>query len=254
MRPPSSQAVSARDSKRLLTLVPTPVGNLEDITLRALRTLREADAIAAEDTRHAGILLHHHGIRRPLFSLHEHNEAARAAELTARLAAGENIAMLTDAGTPGISDPGFRVVHACIEHGLPFTVLPGPSSILPALVGSGLPLHEFYFGGFLPVKSGRRRTVLESALARGETSIFFESPHRIGRSLAVLAELAPERPVCVARELSKKFEDYWRGSAAELAARAEQRPPRGEICLLVGGTEAGAFPAPHISPAAPPAP
>lgn len=223
----------------MLTLVPTPVGNLEDITLRALRILREADLIAAEDTRHAGILLHHHGIHRPLLSLHEHNEAARSSEIADRLARGENIALLTDAGTPGISDPGFRVVRACIERGLEFTVLPGPTSILPALVGSGLALHEFHFGGFLPVKSGRRRNVLTEALARRETSIFFESPHRIARSLEVLAELAPDRPVCVARELSKKFEEYWRGPAAALSARAAQAPPRGEICLLVAGAGAG---------------
>jgi 16S rRNA (cytidine1402-2'-O)-methyltransferase len=221
----------------LLTLVPSPVGNLEDITLRALRLLREADLIAAEDTRHASILLKHHGISRPMLSLHEHNEAQRSGEIAQRLAAGENIALLTDAGMPGISDPGYRMVRACLERGLEFTVLPGPSSILPALVGSGLPLHEFYFGGFLPVKSGRRKAALEAALARGETSIFFESPHRIARSLAVLAELAPERPVCVARELSKKFEEYWRGSAAELSARAEKQPPRGEICLLVAGQQ-----------------
>jgi 16S rRNA (cytidine1402-2'-O)-methyltransferase len=221
----------------LLTLVPSPVGNLEDITLRALRLLREADLIAAEDTRHASILLKHHGISRPLLSLHEHNEAQRSGEIAQRLAAGENIALLTDAGMPGISDPGYRMVRACLERGLEFTVLPGPSSVLPALVGSGLPLHEFYFGGFLPVKSGRRKAALEAALARGETSIFFESPHRIARSLAVLAELDPERPVCVARELSKKFEEYWRGSAAELSARAEKQPPRGEICLLIAGQQ-----------------
>lgn len=219
----------------MLTLVPTPVGNLEDITLRALRVLREADVIAAEDTRHAAVLLKHHGISRPLLSLHEHNEAQRAEEIAGRLAAGENIAVLSDAGTPGISDPGFRVVRACLGRGLELTVLPGPTSILPALVGSGLPLHEFYFGGFLPVKSGRRQSVLAEAVARRETSIFFESPHRIAKSLAVLAELAPERPVCVARELSKKFEEYWRGPASELAARADKQPPRGEICLLVGG-------------------
>jgi 16S rRNA (cytidine1402-2'-O)-methyltransferase len=219
----------------LLTLVPTPVGNLEDITLRALRILREADLIAAEDTRHASILLKHHGISRPLLSLHEHNEAQRADEIAQRLAGCEHIALLTDAGTPGISDPGFRVVRECIARGLELTVLPGPTSILPALVGSGLPLHEFYFGGFLPVKSGRRQTVLAAALERRETSIFFESPHRIAKSLAVLAALAPDRQVCVARELSKKFEEYWRGPAAELSARAEKNPPRGEICLLVGG-------------------
>jgi 16S rRNA (cytidine1402-2'-O)-methyltransferase len=204
----------------LLTLVPSPVGNLEDITLRALRLLREADLIAAEDTRHASILLKHHGISRPLISLHEHNEAQRSEEIAQRLAAGENIALLTDAGTPGISDPGYRVVRECIERGLELTVLPGPTSILPALVGSGLPLHEFYFGGFLPVKSGRRHNTLAAALERRETSIFFESPHR---------------PVCVARELSKKFEEYWRGPAAELSARAEKQPPRGEICLLIAG-------------------
>ena len=221
----------------MLTLVPSPVGNLEDITLRALRLLREADLIAAEDTRHASILLKHHGISRPLISLHEHNEAQRSEQIAQRLAAGENIALLTDAGTPGISDPGYRVIQACLARGLEFTVLPGPTSILPALVGSGLPLHEFYFGGFLPVKSGRRRNTLAAALERRETSIFFESPHRIAKSLAVLAELAPERPVCVARELSKKFEEYWRGSAAELSARAEKQPPRGEICLLVAGQQ-----------------
>ena len=221
----------------MLTLVPSPVGNLEDITLRALRVLREADLIAAEDTRHASILLKHHDISRPLISLHEHNEAARAEEVARRVAAGEHIALLTDAGTPGISDPGFRVVRACLERGLELTVLPGPSSILPALVGSGLPLHEFYFGGFLPVKSGRRRNILAAALERRETSIFFESPHRIAKSLAVLAELAPDRPVCVARELSKKFEEYWRGPAAELSTRAEKQPPRGEICLLFAGRD-----------------
>ena len=221
----------------MLTFVPSPVGNLEDITLRALRLLREEDLIAAEDTRHASILLKHHGISRPLLSLHEHNEAQRSGEIAQRLAAGENIALLTDAGMPGISDPGYRMVRACLERGLEFTVLPGPSSILPALVGSGLPLHEFYFGCFLPVKPGRRKAALEAALARGETSIFFESPHRIARSLAVLAELAPERAVCVARELSKKFEEYWRGSAAELSARAEKQPPSGEICLLIAGQQ-----------------
>ncbi|MFM8718484.1 MAG: 16S rRNA (cytidine(1402)-2'-O)-methyltransferase [Chthoniobacterales bacterium] len=222
----------------MLTLVPTPIGNLEDITLRALRVLQEADLIAAEDTRHASVLLKHHAINKPLISLHEHNEAQRSEEVVKRLAAGENVALFTDAGTPGISDPGFRVVRACIERGLEFTVLPGPTSILPALVGSGLPLHEFYFGGFLPVKSGRRKNILEAAVNRGETSIFFESPHRIAKSLAVLAELAPDRQVCVARELSKKFEEYWRGTATELSARAEKQPPRGEICLLVAGSEA----------------
>jgi 16S rRNA (cytidine1402-2'-O)-methyltransferase len=219
----------------VLSVVPTPIGNRQDITLRAIETLRAADLVAAEDTRHSGLLLQHLGIKKPFVSLHGHNESSRCSELADRIAEGLHIALITDAGMPGISDPGYRVVQACLARGLEFTVLPGPTSILPALVGSGLPLHEFYFGGFLPVKSGRRRNTLAAALERRETSIFFESPHRIAKSLAVLAELAPERPVCVARELSKKFEEYWRGSAADLSARAETQPPRGEICLLIAG-------------------
>ncbi len=219
----------------VLFLVPTPIGNLEDITLRALRVLRESEIIAAEDTRHASVLLRAHAIARPLLSLHEHNEEARVREITARLARGETVSMLTDAGMPGISDPGFRLVRACIEAGLEFTVLPGPSAVLPALVGSGLPVHEFHFGGFLPVKSGRRAAVLAAALERAATSVFFESPHRIVRSLQVLAEADPGRPVCVAREISKKFEEFLRGTAAELALRAAAHPPRGEICLVVAG-------------------
>lgn len=217
----------------MLTVVPTPIGNLQDITLRALEALRSADVIAAEDTRHSGILLHHHGISRPMVSLHEHNEATRNAQLVEEIAQGRNVALITDAGMPGISDPGFRLIRACRERELPVTVLPGPSAVLTALVGSGFPTDAFYFGGFLPVKSGRRRSELERAAAREETSIYFESPHRIVRSLEVLAEIKPDGLVCVARELSKKFEEFRRGRPADLLAHFQSHPPKGEITLVI---------------------
>lgn len=206
---------------------------MQDITLRALEALRNADAIAAEDTRHSGMLLHHHGISKPMISFHEHNEASRTAELVEELAAGKAIALITDAGMPGISDPGFRLVRACRERGLPVTVLPGPSATVTALAGSGLPSHAFYFGGFLPVKSGQRQKELERAIQREETSIYFESPYRLLKSLLVLKEIAPGAQVCVARELTKKFEEYRKGPPAELAEHYEKRPPKGEITLLI---------------------
>ena len=217
----------------MLTVIPTPIGNLQDITLRALEALREADVIAAEDTRHSGILLHHHGISKPMVSFHEHNEAGKTASLVEEIAQGRKVALITDAGMPGISDPGFRLVRACRERDLPVTVLPGPSAVVTALAGSGLPSDSFYFGGFLPVKSGQRRNELEAAIAREETSIYFESPYRLAKSLGVLAEVAPDASVCVARELTKKFEEYRRGKPAELAAHYEERPPKGEITLLI---------------------
>lgn len=222
----------------MLTVVPTPIGNLADITLRALEALRAADVIAAEDTRHSGLLLKHHGISRPMVSFHEHNEAARTAELLERLHEGAAVALISDAGMPGISDPGARLVRACIEAGLAFTVLPGPCAAVTAVVGSGLDAASFYYGGFLPVKSGQRATMLAAAIARDETSVFYESPHRLAKSLNAIAELAPERLVCVAREISKKFEEYRRGLPAELAAHFASHPPKGEICLLVEGARA----------------
>ncbi len=165
-------------------LVPTPIGNMGDITLRALEILRSADRIACEDTRHSGQLLAHHGISgKPLVSLHEHNEARRAPDLIAAARAGETIAVISDAGMPGISDPGYRLVQACIESGTPLEVLPGPSAVITALIGSGFPCHAFRFGGFLSVKSGKRRSALTAALESGETGIFFESPHRIVSTL-----------------------------------------------------------------------
>ncbi|MFZ4683421.1 MAG: 16S rRNA (cytidine(1402)-2'-O)-methyltransferase [Terrimicrobiaceae bacterium] len=217
----------------MLTIVPTPIGNLQDITLRAIEALRDADLVAAEDTRHSGILLHHLGIKKPMVSLHEHNEAFRSSTLVEEIAQGKSVALITDAGMPGISDPGFRLIRACRERDLPVTVLPGPSAVLTALVGSGLPAATFYFGGFLPVKSGQRQAEIERALARQETSVYFESPHRLVKTLAVLQELAPAAVICVARELTKKFEEYRRGPAGELLAHYQERPPKGEITLVI---------------------
>jgi 16S rRNA (cytidine1402-2'-O)-methyltransferase len=217
-----------------VVIVPTPIGNLGDITLRALEILRSADRIACEDTRHSGQLLAHHGISgKPLVSLHDHNEARRAPDLVAAARAGETIAVISDAGMPGISDPGYRLIQLCIENAIPLDVLPGPSAVITALIGSGFPCHAFRFGGFLSVKSGKRRSALHAALDSNETGIFFESPHRIVSTLEILAEINPLARTCVARELTKKFETYHRGTAAELLAHFKAHPPKGEIVLLV---------------------
>ena len=217
----------------MLYVVATPIGNLGDITLRALEILKDVDLVAAEDTRHSGILLKHYQIHKPLVSYHEHNEAMRTAQLVERLAAGEKIALITDAGTPGLSDPGARLIRECIKRELPFTIIPGPSSIATALVGSGFPAEKFFVGGFLPVKSGRRERELRAAAAREETSIYFESPYRLTKTLKACIDAVPDRQLCVARELTKKFEEFRRGTAAELLAHYEARPPKGEIVLLI---------------------
>ena len=221
----------------MLYVVGTPIGNLDDITLRALATLKNVDLIAAEDTRHSGNLLRHFEIRKPLVSYHEHNEAMRTAELVERLAAGETVALITDAGMPGLSDPGARLIRKCIERDLPFTIVPGVSAITAALVGSGFGMEHFCYRGFLPVKSGQRARELMAAAEREETSVFFESPYRINKTLTACAELMPERQLCVARELTKKFEEFRRGTGAELLAHYEAHPAKGEITLLVEGTE-----------------
>lgn len=221
----------------MLYLVATPIGNLADITHRALETLREADIIAAEDTRHSGNLLRHFQIHKPLVSYHEHNEARRTAELIEQLAAGRKVAVITDAGLPGISDPGARLLAACIARALPYTVIPGASAVLTALVGSGLAMERFTFAGFLPVKSGQRAREIQAAAEREETTIFFESPYRLVKTLAVCAELMPERKLCVARELTKQFEEYRKGVAAELLAHYTAHPPKGEIVLVIAGRE-----------------
>jgi len=217
----------------MLYIVATPIGNLGDITLRSLEVLKSVDLVAAEDTRHSGMLLKHFGIKKPFISYHEHNEAMRTAQLVERLAADENVALITDAGTPALSDPGARLIHACIERGLPLTIIPGPSSILAALVGSGFSTERFYFGGFLPVKSGQRERELRATAERGETTIFFESPYRLTKTLAVCTGIMPDRQLCVARELTKKFEEFRHGIASKLLAHYEAHPPKGEIVLVI---------------------
>ena len=219
----------------MLYVIGTPIGNLNDITLRALEALKSADVVAAEDTRHSGNLLRHFEIRKPLVSYHQHNEAMRTAELSERLEAGETVALITDAGMPGLSDPGARLIRACIERGLEYTVIPGVSAILTALVGSGFPLDRFCFHGFLPVKSGGRERELRAAAERLETSVFFESPYRINKTLAACTEIMPDRQLCVARELTKKFEEFRRGKAAELLAHYAAHPAKGEITLVISG-------------------
>jgi 16S rRNA (cytidine1402-2'-O)-methyltransferase len=225
------------DSDRMLYVVATPIGNLGDLTLRALEILKSVDAIAAEDTRHSGILLRHFAIKKPLISFHEHNEAMRTAQLAERLAAGKNIALITDAGMPGLSDPGARLVRECIKRDLPFTIVPGASAILTALIGSGFGMEKFCFRGFLPVKSGGRVRELRMATEREETTIFFESPHRFVKTLTACGQLMPERRICVARELTKKFEEFRRGTAAELLAHYSSHPAKGEIVLVISGRE-----------------
>jgi 16S rRNA (cytidine1402-2'-O)-methyltransferase len=219
----------------MLYVVSTPIGNLGDITLRALDVLKAVDVIAAEDTRHSGMLLKRFEIKKPLLSYHEHNEAMRAAQLVERLAAGEDVALITDAGTPTLSDPGARLIRECIRRGLPFTIIPGPSSILAALVGSGFSTEKFCFRGFLPIKSGQRERELRGATEREETTIFFESPYRLTKTLAACIEIMPDRQLCVARELTKKFEEFRRGTASELLAHYQANPPKGEIVLMISG-------------------
>jgi 16S rRNA (cytidine1402-2'-O)-methyltransferase len=219
----------------MLYVVATPIGNLDDITLRALDVLKSVDLIAAEDTRRSGILLNLFGIKKPLISYHEHNEAKRTPELVERLMRGENVGLITDAGTPGLSDPGLRLVRECIQWEVPFTIIPGPSSILTALLGSGFSTGKFSFHGFLPVKSGQRERELRAAAEREETTIFFESPYRLTKTLAACIGVMPDRQLCVARELTKKFEEFRRGSASELLAHYQAHPPKGEIVLLISG-------------------
>ena len=217
----------------MLYLVATPIGNLGDITLRALEVLKSVDLVAAEDTRHSGMLMKHFGIKKPFISYHEHNEAMRAAELVERLVAGENVALITDAGTPGLSDPGLRLVRECIRRELSFTIVPGPSSILSALVGSGFSTEKFSFRGFLPTKSGQRERELRAAAESGETVIFFESPYRLTKTLGACIDVMPDRQLCVARELTKKFEEFRRGTARQLLAHYEAHRAKGEIVLVI---------------------
>lgn len=221
-----------------VSFVGLPIGNREDITRRALAVLETVDCVCCEDTRNTGMLLSHYGIRKPLISLHEHNETQRSPEIAARALAGETFAVVTDAGMPGVSDPGYRLIQELKARGVSFTVLPGPSAVVTALVGSGLPSDAFFFGGFLPVKSGRKATVLQAAVLADHTSIFYESPFRIVKTVETLAGIDAGVPICVARELTKVFETYHRGSAAAVLAEFKAKPPKGEMVLLIGGQNA----------------
>lgn len=221
-----------------LYLVATPIGNLEDMTYRAVRILREVSAIACEDTRQTRKLLDHYGIDKPLISYHEHNEAARAEELSARLLAGESLALVSDAGTPLVSDPGYRLVQAAIAKGIPVTAIPGASAAVTALAASGLPTDAFRFCGFLPSKPGQRRRALEALREDEATLVFYEAPHRILETLAAVEEAMGDRPVVAARELTKIHEEYLRGTAAEIRAALEARESiKGEFTLLIGKRE-----------------
>jgi 16S rRNA (cytidine1402-2'-O)-methyltransferase len=213
-----------------LVVCPTPIGNLEDVTLRVLAALREADIVACEDTRRTRVLLDRYGVRAHLVSYHEHNESERAAELVQRMREGAVVALVSDAGMPLVSDPGYVLVAGCVAAGLAVEVLPGPSAAIAALVASALPADRWRFVGFLPRKRGELVEVFRSP----ETLVAFESPRRVAASLRALAELDPERPVAVCRELTKVHEEVVRGRAAELAARYADEPPRGEVVLVIG--------------------
>jgi 16S rRNA (cytidine1402-2'-O)-methyltransferase len=218
-----------------LYLVSTPIGNLEDITLRALRVLKEVDLIACEDTRHTRKLLDHFGIRKPTISYHEHNELARAEELAERLARGESVALVTDAGTPGISDPAYRIVTAAIERGVTVMPIPGATAMIAGLVASGLPTDAFLFAGFLPQKKSARRTRLEELKAERATLVCYEAPHRIRETLADALDILGDRDAAIARELTKLHEQFLRGPLSDLLARFEANAPRGEMTLVIAG-------------------
>jgi 16S rRNA (cytidine1402-2'-O)-methyltransferase len=237
----SSPAATATGSSELggcLYLVGTPIGNLEDITLRALRILKEVDLIACEDTRHTQKLLNHYNISKTLVSYHEHNEMTRSPELLIKLEDGAKIALVSDAGMPLVSDPGYRLVTLCVRHKIPVVPVPGPSAMLAALAGSGLPSEEFLFVGFLPQRSGERRRMLERLRIEERTIILYEAPHRIAESIADAREILGDRPACIAREVTKLHEEFLRGKLSQLEESLAERPARGEITLVVGPPEA----------------
>jgi len=234
---PADNASSEGALEPALYLVATPIGNLEDITLRALRVLRQADLIACEDTRQTQKLLNHYGISTPTTSYHEHNEVTRAPALVIELEQGARIALVTDAGMPGISDPGFRLITLAIRHHLSVVPIPGASAFLAALVASGLPTDSFRFSGFLPARRGQRRTILEAIRDSPRTQVFYEAPHRLRETLVdILEVLGPDRPVVIAREVTKRHEEFLRGRVDQVLAALDV-PIKGEITLLVGKAE-----------------
>jgi 16S rRNA (cytidine1402-2'-O)-methyltransferase len=235
---------STQPKQGVLYVVATPIGNLEDITYRAVRILREAGLIACEDTRHTRKLLDHYGIAGKLVSYHEHNEAERAEELVGKLREGVTIAQVSDAGMPGISDPGYRLIGLAIDQGICVVPVPGPSAVIAAVAASGLPTDAFEFRGFLPAKSGQRRTELERVRTVEHTVVFYEAPHRIHESLRdIVVVLSAARPVVIARELTKVHEEFLRGTAGEIAESIRDREVKGEITILIGKGTPGIEPA-----------
>ena len=217
-----------------LYLVSTPIGNLEDVTLRALRILREVDIIACEDTRHTRKLLAHHHIHKPLTSYHSYNQKKKTPYILKLLQEGKSVALVTDSGTPGISDPHLYLVQACIREKIPFTAIPGATALITALVLSGFPTQPFTFGGFLPARKGKRRKLLESLRGESKTTIFYESPHRIEKTLAELDEIMPQRDIALARELTKKFEEVIRGKPSQVKEQLiEGEKIRGEMVVII---------------------
>jgi 16S rRNA (cytidine1402-2'-O)-methyltransferase len=220
-----------------LYLVPTPIGNLDDITLRALEVLKQADAILCEDTRTSGYLLRHYEISKPLLPYHQHNEHKVLESMINRLQGGQTLALITDAGTPGISDPGFLLLRECLKYDIPVECLPGATAFVPALVQSGLPSGSFIFEGFLPLKKGRK-TKLEQLAEETRTLVIYESPHRLVKSLVEWQTyFGPDRQASVSRELSKKFEETRRGTLAGLAAHYQAHPPKGELVIVLAGRD-----------------
>lgn len=223
-------------------VVATPIGNLEDITLRALRVLKEADLIAAEDTRHTKTLLTRYDIHVPLTSYHEHNERAKARELVARLERGQNVALVSDAGTPTLSDPGYRLVHEALTAGIRVMPVPGPSAVTAVLSVSGLPTDRFVFEGFLPAKKGERKARLHNLAGEARSLVFFEAPHRIRDTLGDMLEHFGDREVVLAREVTKAYEEFLRGRLSEISAALAAREPRGEFTVVVRGSETAPLP------------
>lgn len=218
----------------MLYVVATPIGNLEDITLRAIRILKEADFVVAEDTRHSGILLKHFEIATPQLSFHSHSPEAQVDKLIYMLAEGKNLALISDAGTPGISDPGYVLIKSAIERNIPITVIPGPSAVITAVVASGLPAHRFLYLGFLPIKKGRKK-MIAGLKENTHTIVFYEAPHRILRTLQEFHAELGDRKVAVCREMTKMFEEVFRGKLSEAIAHFEKKKPRGEFTVVVGG-------------------
>jgi len=240
-RPPAAPSTASAPGSGCLYIVGTHIGNLEDITLRALRILKEVDLIACEDTRHTQKLLTHYNIAKTLVSYHEHNEMTRSPELLIQLEQGAKIALVSDAGMPLVSDPGYRLVTLCVRHKIPVVPIPGPSAMLAALAAAGLPNEEFLFVGFLPQRTGERRRMLEHLRIEERTMIFYEAPHRVAESVADAQEILGDRPACIAREVTKLHEEFRRGKLSQLAESLAAQPARGEITLVVGPPEPSPF-------------